>query len=70
MDAKRNDHEPVEGVPTAAAAAAEESLVEDVRANLSPAQMVERKLVSLLKSVPLPMSRLQESPVQRLRARG
>ena len=36
----------------------EEDLVEDARAGLTPAQMVERKLVSLLKSNPLPVSQL------------
>jgi hypothetical protein len=37
----------------------EETLVPDLRARLTPAQMVERKLVSLLKSAPLPVSQLQ-----------
>jgi hypothetical protein len=37
----------------------EESLVPDVRAHLTPAQMVERKLVSLLQSTSLPVSALQ-----------
>ena len=37
-------------------AAEEEALVTDARAGLTPAQMVERKLVSLLKSNPLPVS--------------
>jgi hypothetical protein len=36
----------------------EEALVEDVRAGLTPSQMVERKLVSLLKSNPLPVSQV------------
>jgi hypothetical protein len=36
----------------------EEDLVADVRATLTPAQMVERKLLSLLKSSPLPVSHL------------
>jgi len=34
----------------------EEALVADARAGLTPAQMVERKLASLLKSQPLPVS--------------
>ena len=34
----------------------EESLVADVRAGLTPSEMVERKLASLLKSSPLPIS--------------
>ncbi len=37
---------------------AEEDLVTDERAGLTPAQMVERKLASLLKSQPLPVSHL------------
>ena len=37
----------------------EEVLIPDSRARLTPAQMVERKLVSLLRSVPLPVSQLQ-----------
>jgi hypothetical protein len=36
----------------------EESLVTDSRAGLTPSQMVERKLVCLLKSSPLPVSQL------------
>jgi hypothetical protein len=37
----------------------EDMLVPDKRARLTPAQMVERKLLSLLKSAALPASRLQ-----------
>lgn len=37
----------------------EEALVPDHRATLTPAQQVERKLVALLKNVPLPVSQLQ-----------
>jgi hypothetical protein len=51
--------------PTSAAApdkaSTEESLVNDDRAGLTPAQLVERKLVSLLRSTPVPVSRLQSS---------
>jgi hypothetical protein len=36
----------------------EEALVADARAGVTPAQMVERKLASLLKSQPLPVSHL------------
>jgi hypothetical protein len=36
----------------------EEALVADDRAGLTPAQMVERKLASLLKSKPLPVSHM------------
>ena len=38
---------------------ATESLVQDARAGLRPAQMVERKLLSLLRSGPVPMSHLR-----------
>ena len=34
----------------------DESLVADARAGLTPADMVERKLVSLLRSTPIPVS--------------
>jgi hypothetical protein len=37
---------------------AEEALIADARAGLTPAQMVEHKLASLLKSAPLPVSHL------------
>ena len=37
----------------------EEILIPDVRAQLTPAQMVERKLVSALKRCPLMVSHLQ-----------
>jgi hypothetical protein len=37
-------------------AAAEEALVSDARAGLTPAEMVERKLASLLQGAPLPLS--------------
>ena len=43
----------------------EEVMVADVRAGLTPSQMVERKLVSLLKATPLPMSRLQTTGARR-----
>jgi hypothetical protein len=36
----------------------EEALVADARAGLTPAQMVERKLASLLKSQPVPVSHM------------
>jgi hypothetical protein len=49
----------------AAAPALEEMMVADARAGLTPAQMVERKLVCLLKATPLPMSRLQASSARR-----
>jgi hypothetical protein len=37
---------------------AEEALIADVRAGLTPSQQVERKLITLLKSNPLPISRV------------
>jgi hypothetical protein len=46
-------------------ASAEEDMVTDDRASLSPAQMVERKLASMLRSTPLPVSRLQEPSPKR-----
>src|SRR5262249_37978734 len=46
----------------------EEDLIEDARASLTPAQMVERKLVSLLKSNPLPISQMMTGQ-RSLRAR-
>ena len=44
---------------SASLAAHEESLVADTRAGLRPAQMVERKLITLLKSSAVPMSHVQ-----------
>ena len=37
----------------------EEDLVEDIRSNMKPAQMVEQRLVSLLRNTPHPYSHLQ-----------
>jgi hypothetical protein len=45
-------------VPQPAHVLAEEALVADARAGLTPAQMVEHKLASLLKSQPLPVSHM------------
>jgi hypothetical protein len=56
------------GMATLAPGSVEEDLVEDARAGLTPAQMVERKLVSLLKSNPLPVSQLMAGQ-QSIRAR-
>jgi hypothetical protein len=47
---------------------AEELLVADDRAGLSPSEMVERKLVGLLKTTPLPASQIS-SGRHMLRAR-
>jgi hypothetical protein len=49
-----------------AAVASEEALVTDARAGLTPAQMVERKLVSLLQSGPLPAGRPQSTAPRRV----
>jgi len=43
----------------------EETLVSDARAGLTPAQMVERKLVAMLQSTILPTSHLQVSRTRR-----
>jgi hypothetical protein len=50
-----------------AAQPADESLVHDARANLTPSQAVERRLVSLLKGTPLPLSRLRAPRLHRPR---
>ncbi len=49
------------------ATAPEECLVADARAGLTPAQLVERKLVALLKSDPLPLSQVMAGsrPIRR-----
>jgi hypothetical protein len=43
----------------------DEVLVSDVRAGVTPAEMVEHKLVGLLKNIPLPLSRLQAKAAPR-----
>lgn len=48
-----------------ASAVEEETLVNDARAGLTPAQMVERKLVAILQSTILPTSHLQMSRTRR-----
>lgn len=45
--------------------APQETLVCDARAGLTPAQMVERKLVAMLRSTILPASHLQVSRMRR-----
>jgi hypothetical protein len=42
-----------------------ETLVSDARAGLTPSQMVERRLVSMLRSTLLPASHLQVSRTRR-----
>jgi len=46
------------GPPGATLEMVEEALIADARAGLTPAQMVERKLQSLLKTNPVPMSQV------------
>ncbi len=47
------------------ASAPQEKLVHDARAGLTPAQMVEQKLVTMLRSAILPASHLQTSRIRR-----
>ena len=58
---------PVNGTDAVARAPAdpEEVLVRDARAGLSPSQMVERKLLSLLNGRPLPASQVLFSSARR-----
>ncbi len=46
-------------LPRTSAMLPEESLVDDGRSSVSPAQMVENKLMSLLQGASLPVSQLQ-----------
>jgi hypothetical protein len=48
-----------------AASLPQEKLVDDVRAGLTPSQLVERKLIALLRNTILPASHLQVSRVRR-----
>jgi hypothetical protein len=52
---------------TTAGPVLDEVMIADARNGLSPAQMVERKLVSLLKATPLPMSGLHMASAFRAR---
>ena len=45
--------------------ATEESLVTDSRAGMTPSQMVERKLIGLLRGTSLPVSQLMTAAVRR-----
>ena len=51
--------------PAVIASSPDESLVRDPRAGLTPAQMVERKLMSLLESTPLTLSRFEAAGPRR-----
>jgi hypothetical protein len=48
-----------------AAPVIDEMMIADARAGLRPSQMVERRLVSLLKATPLPLSCLQTTSASR-----
>jgi hypothetical protein len=56
---------PIEANSLAATPPAEEALVSDARAGLTPAQMVERKLVAMLRSAPRSRSRFQATGAPR-----
>jgi hypothetical protein len=66
-DDRNGRTKPVAGAEFTARAAAEpeEVLVRDARAGLSPSQMVERKLLSLLNGRPLPASQVMMSAARR-----
>ena len=52
-------HSPVnERPPGLSPLTTDEDLIADTRANLTPAQMVERKLVQMLRGNPLPVSHM------------
>jgi hypothetical protein len=59
--------EPIQEVvtPRLPLQAQQETLVNDSRAGLTPSQMVEQKLVSILRSTILPTSHLQVSRIRR-----
>ena len=66
MEREKTPNRPSFERPAAVPAAPSvEGLVTDARAGLSPAQMVERKLVSLLRNQPLPLSHRQTNPISR-----
>ena len=67
MERRSNRWREAQPEPSPDRPVSDEALVSDVRAGLTPAQMVERKLASLLNSTPLPMSRLQNTRLQRPR---
>jgi hypothetical protein len=71
IDTVADDVVPVEpaGPASAPAEAAQECLVADARATLTPAQMVERKLISLLKNNALAVSQVQLLATGRPRGR-
>lgn len=51
--------------PPRLASVPQEKLVNDARAGLTPSQLVERKLIALLRSTILPASHLQVSRARR-----
>jgi hypothetical protein len=52
-------YDPVDTPPPTGTPALDELMIADARDGLRPSQMVERRLVFLLKATPLPMSCLQ-----------
>ncbi|HYT89970.1 MAG TPA: hypothetical protein VEL76_14790 [Gemmataceae bacterium] len=52
-------YDPMDTQPQTLAPLIDEMMVADARAGLTPSQMVERKLVFLLRATPLPVSCLQ-----------
>ncbi len=58
-----------DATPLKAGTDVEEVLVVDARAHLTPAQVVERKLMSLLEGRPLPFSQMLLTAVPRHRGR-
>lgn len=65
MTGEGNHFHPHQDVEAGPVVNREEVMVADVRAGLTPAQMVERRLVSLLKATPLPLSQLQATGARR-----
>lgn len=58
------------GMAKAPYGSSEEDLVVDIRARLTPAQIVESKLHSLLRDRALPVSQVRTAPFSRNRGRG
>ena len=58
-------YDPLDTQSPAAAPLIDEMMIADARAGLTPSQMVERKLVFLLRATPLPVSCLQMTSASR-----
>jgi hypothetical protein len=65
MTRSKNSSTPDGAVPPRPVSPPQETLVVDARAGLTPSQLVERKLVSMLRSTLLPASHLQVSRMRR-----